>query len=201
MPCLPPGARVAPIRPACAPIWPPCAPMPTGSAPPVAAARGLPPGAAACPSFALRKARRPWVHLGLVLAAAAALSAARPARAADTTLWTCWLGASQDTVACVLEQAPPRDAAAEAQRAARLDTRLPPLVQSLRVAPLQWRARTVFIPLHGIAFADSALGLLAQSVMCGAVPDCRAVMGSEGDMTEPRFLALLADANDPLLAD
>lgn len=141
------------------------------------------------------------MHLGLAVAALGALAAARPAHAADTTRWTCWLGASHDTVACVLEQAPARDAAAEARRQATIDGRLPPLVRSLRVAPQAWRARTVFIPLHGIAFADSSLGLLAQSVMCGAEPSCRAVMSSEVEMSEPRFLALLADANDPLLAD
>jgi hypothetical protein len=147
------------------------------------------------------------------LAAAAALLAAQTAHAADDmpllpapvgpseTVWTCWLGLSHESLACLLTEAAEPNAQVKARLEARLDPRLPQQVRSMRLTPQAWRARTVFIPLHGTAFADSSLGLLAQSVMCGTAPACRAVMHTDPLTAEPRFVTLLADANDPLLAE
>jgi hypothetical protein len=59
----------------------------------------------------------------------------------------------------------------------------------------------VLIPLWNEPFDVASVAQLVQSVMCGAASHCRASYRDQAPVDAPQFAALLADVNDPLLAD
>lgn len=125
----------------------------------------------------------------LPVALAALTLAAACGAAHGQTVWHCWL--DDQSIACSLLQ----------HRAAAKDaTRLAPLspLQALRQQPGLLRGKLMRIPLHTVPFDSSALGELAQAVMCGAQPDCQAHYGQQMADT-PERAAHFADAHDPLL--
>lgn len=129
--------------------------------------------------------------------------AASPAAFAQT-LWQCWL--DDQHIACQLLSHRPAAAPAPAALLQPVSLTAPPrataalpVLQVLRQQPGLLQGQVMRIPLYTVPFETSALAELAQAVMCGPLPDCRARFGDLATDT-PEAAALFADANDPLLA-
>lgn len=130
--------------------------------------------------------------MGVALGTTAA--ATDDAAASPRTRWGCHV--AEQHLVCFVERSAPSRPVPTLPRGA--DARLPALVRELRHHPASWRGRTLRIPLHNEPFPDSPLQALAQAVLCGAAPDCEAVIGLERGSSQTAWLDF-ADAHGPLL--
>lgn len=107
------------------------------------------------------------------------------------TRWGCEI--ADQHLTCLLERS-----GSDPVALAATDPRLPETVRELRQRPASWRGRAVRIPLFTHPFDDSSVRQLAQAVLCGAAPDCDAVIGRTRWSTAANRLEFI-DAHDPLL--
>jgi hypothetical protein len=136
-----------------------------------------------------------------------ALTFCSPGLVAAATTWSCWYNLDQQ-VACLLREAAP-DAPLSLHESRTLESArpihrptaaafLPPSVQLLRSRPGAFRGRTLYIPIYNEPIDHRMVQVLAQAVMCGADPSCRATYGERPAATL-EMAEDFADANDPLL--
>lgn len=84
---------------------------------------------------------------------------------AGATVWHCWYSNKDIHVHCMLGD--PGDRSATPAPSA---TALPAVGQTLISSPQQFAGSTVRIPLHAVPYSHGLVGELAESVVCGLLP-------------------------------
>lgn len=126
-----------------------------------------------------------------------------PLLAHSDTLWQCWYDRALH-VACSLSQSAAALPVSEHQRQMLNASTAPvrpgliaPLVGVIQGNPGALKGNVIKIPLHVEPSDHTFVAELAQSVMCGKAPDCRAVYSPDPTRHLAAAIALV-DAIDPL---